>query len=241
MRYGSVLALVHSCMRATRAWMLASFALPSPVSPCDVSSQIILFNSIYPFNAFATIFWLALPPWICILGEFPFTLSVWPAVIGSLLLRLVEFQLVGKMKKDSEHQGSQLDETSIFRSQQLDLVTVPIKIRAIMKGFSTGWNDLFQFHDNSWWESFGAGHTKAWVQTWLLSVFAVMVVALIVGPVRLIHAAVTTGFIQDMVFPILFGMTQVRAARLWRRRQSLTPAGPPWLHRQQAGLPCRPG
>ena len=94
--------------------MLASFALPSPVSPCDVSSQIILFNSIYPFNAFATIFWLALPPWICISGEFPFTLNVWPAVIGSLLLRLVEFQLVGKMKKDSEHQGSQLDETSIL-------------------------------------------------------------------------------------------------------------------------------
>ena len=46
------------------------------------------------------------------------------------------------MKKDSEHHGSELSEMSIFRSQQMDKVTVPIKLRAIMKGVSTGWLDV---------------------------------------------------------------------------------------------------
>ena len=64
------------------------------------------------------------------------------------------------MKKDSEVQGSELDEMSIFRSQQMDKVTVPIKIRAIYKGFITGYADISLKHDNSWWESFGGARAS---------------------------------------------------------------------------------
>jgi len=169
---------------------------------------IILFNSIYPLNSIATIFWLSLPPWLCFTAQFPFQLEVWSAVFGSLALMLIQFFMVAKMKKDSETQGSELDEVSIFRSQQLDLVTVPIKLRALMKGFSTARLDIFHHHDNSWWESFGAGHTKAWVQTWLLFVFSVMSLAVIVGPTRLIIALVKDVGFQDMVFPVMFGVAQ---------------------------------
>ena len=37
-------------------------------------------------------------------------------------LQVVEFSIVKKMKKDSEHHGSELSEMSIFRSQQMDKV-----------------------------------------------------------------------------------------------------------------------
>ena len=65
------------------------------------------------------------------------------------------------MKKDSEAQGSALDEMSIFRSQQMDKVTVPIKLRALMKGFSTGYKDVVGKRDNSFWESLGAGQVRS--------------------------------------------------------------------------------
>jgi len=169
---------------------------------------VITFNSIYPFNAFASLFWLAMPPWLCFTVEFPFALEVNAAVIGSLVLMVLQFLMVAKMKKDAETQGAELDEVSIFRSQQLDLVTVPIKIRAIFKGFSTAWRDVFGYHDNSWWESFGAGHTKAWVQCWLLFVFCTMLLSIIAGPARVIMAAVQGAPYDDMLFPVGFGAIQ---------------------------------
>ena len=36
---------------------------------------ILLFNSIYPFNSLASLFWLAIPPWLCFSGKFPFRLD----------------------------------------------------------------------------------------------------------------------------------------------------------------------
>jgi len=175
---------------------------------------VILFNSIYPFNAVATIFWLSLPPWLCFTANFPFSLSVYPATIGSLILRLTEFAIVGKMKKDAEEQGATLEETSIYRSQQLDLVTVPIKLRAIMKGFQTGMRDIYSYHDNSWWESFGGGHAKSSVQMWLIVVCSVMIISLIVGPIQLIVALVQKTQVSAKLFPVLFGMVQA-ALNLW--------------------------
>ena len=102
--------------------------------------------------------------------------------------------------------GASLDEISIFRSQQLDIVTVPIKLRAIVKGCSTGWRDRFGYHDNSWWESFGAGHTKSFVQAWLLLVCTLMVLALIVGPIRLFLGPADT--FEARLFPVVFGAAQ---------------------------------
>jgi len=199
---------------------LTVFGIPTVLSWCFKDSfgarmlnyylrfLIILFNSVYPLNALATIYWLSLPPFLCFTGEFPFSLEVWTAVFGSLVLMLVQFAMVAKMKADSEVLGSELDEISIFRSQQLDLVTVPIKLRAIVKGVSTALKDLIGKEDNSWWESFGAGHSKAWVQTWLLLVFSTMTVAVIVGTVKMIIAAVTEVGFEDMVLPTSFGMGQ---------------------------------
>lgn len=116
--------------------------------------------------------------------------------------------MVAKMKKDSEIQGASLDEISIFRSQQLDLVTVPIKLRALNKGFWTARRDLAEYHDNSWWESFGGGHAKEAVQTWLLFVFSTMCLACVVGLAQLgINYFRDTGW-QDMLFPVAFGVGQ---------------------------------
>jgi len=128
--------------------------------------------------------------------------------VGSLALRAVEFAIVGKMKKDAEEQGASLAETSIYRSQQLDLVTVPIKLRAIVKGIQTGLRDRWQYHDNSWWESFGGGHAKASVQTWLTLVYTMMILSLIVGPVRILVAYFTNSSVVDKIFPVLFGISQ---------------------------------
>ena len=68
-------------------------------------------------------------------------------------------------------------------------VTVPIKLRAIYAGISTGWLDVRHKHDNSWWESFGAAQAAQWVQMWLLGLFFAMVAALIAGPIHLIIGA----------------------------------------------------
>ena len=53
-------------------------------------------------------------------------------------------------------------------------VTVPIKVRAIIKGFLTGYNDRYHFHDNSWWVSFGASPTLMWIRLWLMLLVTIM-------------------------------------------------------------------
>jgi len=169
---------------------------------------ILLFNTTYPFNSIASVFWLAIPPWLCISGAFPFALNAVSAIVGSLCLKFVEFMILSKMKKDSEMQGAGLDETSIFRSQQVDKVTVPIKMRAIVKGLQTGWQDLAHKHDNSWWESFGAAKAQQWVQIWLLAVNGAMVVSLIAGPIHLIVAWAQGSGLVDVALPCVFGMVQ---------------------------------
>ena len=63
---------------------------------------------------------------------------------------------------------AQLKEYSIFRSQQMNEVTVPIKLRAVVLGFISGYKDCFLHHDNSIWTSFGVAEAVVWVQAWLL-------------------------------------------------------------------------
>jgi len=194
------------------AFFFGTMAVLSCCSPRKLNfllrHLIVLFNSIYPLNAFATLFWVSLPPWLCFSAAFPFTLSVLPATVGSLFLRLIEFAIVGKMKKDAEQQGATLSESSIYRSQQLDLVTVPIKLRALGAGFRTGIRDIWYYHDNSWWESFGGGHAKSSVQAWLLLVCTMMVLSLIVGPIQLIVPMIMGEDFSTRVFPVAFGMLQ---------------------------------
>ena len=171
--------------------------------------MILLFNTTYPFNSIASVFWIAIPPWLCFAGAFPFALNAVAAILGSLVLKFVEFMMVSKMRKDSEVQGAGLDETSIYRSQQMDKVTVPIKMRAVVKGLETGWKDLAHKHDNSWWESFGAAKAAQWVQIWLLAINFFMYLALIVGPLQLLFAWREGGSrLTDVALPVVFGMVQ---------------------------------
>jgi len=43
-------------------------------------------------------------------------------------------------------------------------VTVPIKLRAVVLGFLSGWRDCWHYHDNSFWVSFGQAEAVIWVQ-----------------------------------------------------------------------------
>ena len=120
-------------------------------SPAHINSvlrrTIIFFNVTYPFNSISSVFWVVIPPWICMTGKFPFSFSPVFAIAGrarapraslaslpspslaspphrrprgagSLVLRLVEWMIVLKTKKESLRNGTQLREYSIFRSQQ---------------------------------------------------------------------------------------------------------------------------
>jgi hypothetical protein len=193
--------------------LILSYASPSILN-YYLRYLILIFNTVYPINSLSSIFWLSLPPWLCFTAEFPFQLNVVVATVGSLILKYIEFSVVAKMKKDSEVNGSELSEMSIFRSQQMDKVTVPIKLRAISKGISTGWLDVKHKHDNSWWESFGAAQAAQWVQMWLLALAFIMVAALIAGPVHLIAACFTPEGPDHMYIPVFFGMT-IACINLW--------------------------
>lgn len=146
---------------------------------------ILLFNHTYPLNSVASVFWVIIPAWICIAGSFPFTFDPIFAICGSLVLRLIEWMIVLKMKGESERVGTSLKEFSIFRSQQMNMVTVPIKLRAVMKGFQTGYADVFGKKDNSFWISFGTAQAVIWVQLWLCSVLLLMVISIVVALVHI--------------------------------------------------------
>jgi len=199
-------AAVLGCILFTT--MFLSFSSPRTLNYL-LRYLILLFNTTYPFNSIASVFWLAIPPWLCFSGTFPFALNAVAAIIGSLILKFVEFMIVMKMKKDSEMQGAGLDEASIFRSQQMDKVTVPIKMRAVVKGLQTGWLDMYHKHDNSFWESFGAAKAQQWVQIWLLAINAAMWGSLIAGPTHLLVAWLGgENNVVDVALPVCFGMVQ---------------------------------
>jgi len=146
---------------------------------------VLFFNVTYPFNSVSSIFWIMIPPWICLAGKFPFRFQPVVAIAGSLALRLVEWMIVMKTKKESERNGTHLYEYSIFRSQQMNEVTVPIKLRAVMKGLATGYADVVGKKDNSFWVSFGTAQAVQWVQAWLASCMLAMIAGLVGGVVNL--------------------------------------------------------
>ncbi|KAL1504388.1 hypothetical protein AB1Y20_010794 [Prymnesium parvum] len=147
---------------------------------------ILLFNHTYPLNAVASVFWVVIPAWICLAGSFPFNFDPIFAICGSLILRLVEWLIVLKTKGESERVGTQLKEFSIFRSQQMNMVTVPIKLRAVFFGIKTGYKDCVGKHDNSFWVSFGTAQAVVWVQTWLLVVLLTMVISITVAIIHIL-------------------------------------------------------
>jgi hypothetical protein len=147
---------------------------------------ILYFNVTYPLNAISSVFWIAIPPWICISGAFPFRFNPVFAILGSLILRLLEWAIVLRAKKEGQRVGTHLHEYSIFRSQQMNEVTVPIKLRACVLGFISGYKDAVLKHDNSFWISFGQAEAVVWVQAWLMICMLGMLAAFIGGIVNLI-------------------------------------------------------
>jgi len=146
---------------------------------------VLYFNVTYPLNSVASVFWIAIPPWICIGGSFPFRFNPVFAILGSLMLRVIEWAIVLIAKKEAQRVGTHLHEFSIFRSQQMNEVTVPIKLRACVLGFISGYKDVFMHHDNSFWISFGQAEAVVWVQAWLCMCMLAMLGAFIGGIVNL--------------------------------------------------------
>merc|ERR1711988_542013 len=134
----------------------------------------------------AGIFWMIIPPYVALVGQFPFQLNAMYAIIGSMVLKLFEFQAVQKLQD-----ASQLDEHSIAMTQKMDKVTVPIKVRAVMKGIVTGWADLYHKEDNSWWVSFGQSGALTWVRIWLQFVLGLMCLTCVVAAIHICVKAFT--------------------------------------------------
>ena len=71
---------------------------PRPDSAPTLTSRPTLLHPAsqvtYPINAVSSVFWIAIPPWICIGGEFPFRFNPTFAILGSLVLRLIEWAIV---------------------------------------------------------------------------------------------------------------------------------------------------
>ena len=148
---------------------------------------VCYFNVTYPLNSIATVFWISIPPWICIGGAFPFKFNPVFAIVGSLFLRAIEWSIMLSAKKEATRAGSHLAEFSIFRSQQMNLVSCPIKLRACVLGFQTGWNDVVRHHDNSFWTSFGGTAAAiVWVQAWVCTCCLAMLAAFVGGIVNII-------------------------------------------------------
>jgi len=196
------------CLAAGVVWIiyLAIFVLTACFAPQTTNKLlrffILLFNHTYPLNSVSSVFWVIIPAWICLTGKFPFNFDPIFAIVGSLVLRIVEWFIVLKTKGESERVGTQLKEYSIFRSQQMNMVTVPIKLRAVFFGLKTGYKDCIGKHDNSFWVSFGTAQAVVFVQLWLMVVLFLMVVSIIVA---IVHICLNPGDPHTLVC-CLFGI-----------------------------------
>jgi len=145
---------------------------------------ICFFNTTYPFTSVAGLFWMIIPPYVAIVGAFPFQLNAMYAILGSAILKVFEFQAVQKLQG-----ASQLDEHSIAMTQKMDKVTLPIKVRAVLKGIATGYADLIGKEDNSWWTSFGTSGALSSVKMWLQLVMGLMTLTMVIAFIHLIIKA----------------------------------------------------
>lgn len=178
----------------------------SAVSPATLNwllrFLICFFNVTYPFTSIFGLFWMSIPPYVAIMAQFPFRLNAVAAIVGSLVLKMVEFSAMAKLQD-----ASSLDEASIAMTQKMDKVTLPIKLRAIYKGFLTGYADRYHKHDNSFWTSFGTSGALLWVRRWLLLLSSVMSATALIAFIMLIVKA-TQGLtvFMEVVLPLTFAL-----------------------------------
>ena len=189
-RYRVSFALLLTSMVVFATVLIAFVALatidPDALNWC-LRFFVFFFNVTYPITSVFGLFWLALPPYIGLTGRFPFSFDAVNTLVGSLILKMFDFLIVGKMQRDS-----MLGEDALTMVQKMDKVLVPIKIRAILKGFTTGWDDVVRKHDNSFWISFGAAAAPKWVRIWLVLFLFTMTFTLLVAFGRCMYILITS-------------------------------------------------
>jgi len=163
---------------------------------------VIFFNVSYPFTTIFGLLWAAIPPWIVITDQFPFALNAVNALLISLAMKLVEFNVIAKLQS-----MVQLDENAIAMTSRMDKVAVPIKLRAIWFGLQTGWADIKHKKDNSFWISFGGDTTIRFVRLWLQLLVGVMAITVLIAALKLvIYAFVDSLKFYKVVMPLAFAM-----------------------------------
>jgi len=186
---------------------------------------VLFFNHTYPYNSFTSVWWIALPFWIVFSGKFPFNFDPIFAIAGALILRAIEWVLVITYKGQAQRNGTQLREVSIFKSQQLNMATVPVKLRAICLGIHSGLADVWGKHDNSFWISFGGTpQAVVYVQLWLAACMITTVAAIIAGIVRICvqrdEPTVIMATVFGMVLCMINGWILVQPSFfVWKNRQ----------------------
>ena len=110
-------------------------------------------------------------------------------------------------------------------------VTVPIKIRAVMKGVVTGWADLYGKEDNSWWVSFGQSGALTWVRIWLQFVIGLMGITQLIAIIHLIIKAFSgLGPLLEAIMPLLTAIITCAAAARCCRSLLAQPAAARGCH-----------
>lgn len=168
---------------------------------------IMFFNTTYPFTSVVGLFWLVVPPYTAIRALFPFNLDAFVAVVGTICIKIIEFGVVSRLQSISN-----LEEYAIANVQRLDKVTYPIKMRAIIKGISTSFNDRYYKHDNSWCTSFGGSAAIAWVRRWLVLLMATGLMTVLAAITNMIlqslEGTLVTTFIP-LGFALIAGLNQI--------------------------------
>jgi len=89
-------------------------------------------------------------------------------------------------------------------------VTVPIKLRAVVLGFISGFEDAWLHHDNSFWTSFGSvKEAVVWVQAWVVLCMVAMLAAFVGGITNLILYWGDTTVLAACVFGMVLATIQV--------------------------------
>jgi len=163
---------------------------------------VIFFNVSYPFTTVFGLLWAAIPPWIVITDSFPFALNAINALTISLGMKLIEFNVISKLQSMVG-----LDENAIGMTSRMDKVAVPIKLRAIIFGLQSGWADIRQKKDNSFWISFGGEATINYVRMWLQVLVMTMALTVVIALIKLIVYGITnTLYFYKVVMPLSFAM-----------------------------------
>ena len=202
---------------------LLSVCAPLRLNWC-LRHWIIYENCTYPFWCWPSLFWLAVPPWICVNGKFPFPLNGIAAVVGSVALKLADYMIIWQMQRAGEARGVlTLGEASLHHGQQMFLVQIPIYARAVWRGLISGYNNAVLKKDNSFWESFTKSPTTFWCAMWVGAVVTMMVGSLAAGVAVLISTGVRHGRqgLAEVAIPEAYGMAMA-LMWIWVGREPLT-------------------